>query len=29
MNKNRELDEVQFHDADVNKHHYGKDVKFY
>ena len=29
MTKSRELDEVQSRDADVNKRHYGEDVKFY
>ena len=29
MTKSRELGEVQFQDADVNKRHYGEDVKFY
>ena len=28
MTKSRELDEMQFQDGDVNKHHYGEDVKF-
>ena len=29
MSKSRELDEEQGQDADVNKRHYGEDVKFY
>ena len=29
MTKSRELDEVQSQNADVNKRHYGEDVKFY
>ena len=29
MTKSRELDEEQRQDADVNKRHYGEDVKFY
>ena len=29
MSKSRELDEVQRQDADVNRRHYGEDVKFY
>ena len=29
MTKSRELDEVQSRDADVNKRHFGEDVKFY
>ena len=29
MPKSRELDEEQRQDADVNKRHYGEDVKFY
>ena len=29
MTKTRELDEVQRQDADVNRRHYGEDVKFY
>ena len=29
MTKSRELDEVQTQDADVNRRHYGGDVKFY
>ena len=29
MTKRRELDEEQRQDADVNKRHYGEDVKFY
>ena len=29
MTKSRELDEVQSEDGDVNKRHYGEDVKFY
>ena len=29
MTKIKELDEVQSQDADVNKRHYGEDVKFY
>ena len=29
MTKNKELDEVQFRNVDVNKRHYGEDVKFY
>ena len=29
MTKSRELDEVQRQDADVNRRHYGEDVKFY
>ena len=28
MTKSRELDEVQSRDTDVNKRHYGEDVKF-
>ena len=28
MTKIRELDEVERQDADVNRHHYGEDVKF-
>ena len=29
MTKNGELDEVQRQDANVNRRHYGEDVKFY
>ena len=29
MTKSRELGEVQSEDGDVNKRHYGEDVKFY
>ena len=29
MTKSRELDEVQSRNVDVNKRHYGEDVKFY
>ena len=29
MTKTRELDEVQTQDTNVNRRHYGKDVKFY
>ena len=29
MTKTRELDEMQSQDADVNKCHYGEDIKFY
>ena len=29
MTKSRELDEEVRQDADVNKRHYGEDVKFY
>ena len=29
MTKNRELDKVQRQDADVNRRHYGENVKFY
>ena len=29
MTKSRELDELQRQDADVNRRHYGEDVKFY
>ena len=29
MTKSRELDEKQSRYVDVNKHHYGEDVKFY
>ena len=29
MTKSRELDEEPRQDADVNKRHYGEDVKFY
>ena len=29
MTKNRELDEEQSQYVDVNKRHYGEDVKFY
>ena len=29
MTKSRELDEVQSQDANVNKRHYGENVKFY
>ena len=29
MTKSSELDEVQSKDGDVNKRHYGEDVKFY
>ena len=28
MTKSRELDEKQRQDADLNRHHYGEDVKF-
>ena len=29
MTKSRKLDEEQRQDTDVNKRHYGEDVKFY
>ena len=29
MTKSRELGEVQSEDGDVNKRHYGEDIKFY
>ena len=29
MTKSRELDEVQRQNADVNRRHYGENVKFY
>ena len=29
MTKNRELDEMQKQDANVNRRHYGEDVKIY
>ena len=29
MTKSRVLDDVQSEDGDVNKRHYGEDVKFY
>ena len=29
MTKNRELDKIQSQNVDVNKRHYGEDVKFY